>query len=130
MNGWWTPLLSELDRERSRYAPVTRMLCRERRFARFLPISHEGSLSPNPLDKLLVVLLLIMCCSRSLQHYRFAMPASALRAEASWSPKDAAAWKETDYESELKKLEKEAEERLDAKIEEMMTKIEATGAGK
>jgi hypothetical protein len=62
---------------------------------------------------------------------RFAVPSSsALRAEAAWSPKDAAGWKETDYESELKKLEKEAEERLDAKIEEMMTKIEATGAGK
>jgi hypothetical protein len=56
--------------------------------------------------------------------------ASALSAEASWSPKDASAWKETDYEAELVKLEKEAEDRLDAKIEEMMTKIETTGAGK
>ena len=49
-----------------------------------------------------------------------------MRAEAAGM----AGWKETDYEAELKKLEKEAEERLDAKIEEMMTKIEATGAGK
>jgi hypothetical protein len=56
--------------------------------------------------------------------------ASALGAEAAWSPKDASAWKETDYEAELVKLEKEAEDRLDAKIEEMMTKIETTGAGK
>ena len=33
-----------------------------------------------------------------------------------------------DYEKELAKLEKEAEERLDAKIAEMMAKIETTGA--
>jgi hypothetical protein len=55
--------------------------------------------------------------------------ATAVRAEA-WSPKGGEAWKDADYETELKKLEKEAEERLDAKIEEMMAKIETTGAGK
>jgi hypothetical protein len=51
-------------------------------------------------------------------------------AEKAWAPKGGADWKDTDYETELKKLEKEAEERLDAKIEEMMAKIETTGAGK
>lgn len=37
-------------------------------------------------------------------------------------------WKETDFEGDLKKLEKEAEERLDAKISEMMGAVEKTGA--
>ena len=46
---------------------------------------------------------------------------------AEWAPADGK-WEEKDYESELKKLEKEAEERLDAKIAEMMAKIETTGA--
>lgn len=46
---------------------------------------------------------------------------------AEWAPSDGK-WEEKDYESELKKLEKEAEERLDAKIAEMMAKIETTGA--
>lgn len=46
---------------------------------------------------------------------------------AEWKPADGD-WKEKDYEKELAKLEKEAEERLDAKIAEMMAKIETTGA--
>lgn len=46
---------------------------------------------------------------------------------AEWSPKDGSQWQESDYEAELKKLEKEAEDRLEAKIEEMMAKIETTG---
>lgn len=50
---------------------------------------------------------------------------SALSAE--WAPKEGK-WEEKDFESELKKLEKEAEERLDAKIADMMAKIETTGA--
>mmetsp|Transcript_17331 Transcript_17331/g.32875 ORF Transcript_17331/g.32875 Transcript_17331/m.32875 type:complete len:80 (+) Transcript_17331:40-279(+) len=45
---------------------------------------------------------------------------------AEWKPADGE-WKEKDYEKELAKLEKEAEERLDAKIAEMMAKIETTG---
>ena len=46
---------------------------------------------------------------------------------AEWVPKEGK-WDEKDYEAELQKLEKEAEERLDAKIAEMMSKIETTGA--
>ena len=46
---------------------------------------------------------------------------------AEWVPKDGK-WEEKDYETELKKLEKEAEERLDTMIAEMMSKIETTGA--
>ena len=34
---------------------------------------------------------------------------------------------ERDFEGEIKKLEEEAEKRLDDKIEEMMSKIEKTG---
>ena len=48
---------------------------------------------------------------------------------AEWKPADGD-WKEQDFESEIKKLEAEAEERLDAKISEMMSKIETTGASK
>lgn len=45
---------------------------------------------------------------------------------AEWKPDGQ--WKETDYEGELKKLEKEAEERMDAKIDELKSKIAATGS--
>jgi uncharacterized protein YlxW (UPF0749 family) len=67
----------------------------------------------------------IIISSTSLTN-RFAVRSSALQAE--WSPKDGSKWEEKDYETELKKLEQEAEQRLDAKIAEMMSKIEATGA--
>eukprot|EP00526_Cylindrotheca_closterium_P028486 CAMPEP_0113638756 /NCGR_PEP_ID=MMETSP0017_2-20120614/20315_1 /TAXON_ID=2856 /ORGANISM="Cylindrotheca closterium" /LENGTH=76 /DNA_ID=CAMNT_0000549903 /DNA_START=53 /DNA_END=283 /DNA_ORIENTATION=- /assembly_acc=CAM_ASM_000147 len=49
-------------------------------------------------------------------------PTTALSAE--WE-KD---WKETNFEADIKKLEKEAEERLDAKIEELKGNIASTGA--
>ena len=39
-------------------------------------------------------------------------------------------WKETNFEKDFEKLEKEAEERLDAKVAEMMSKIETTGKEK
>jgi hypothetical protein len=35
---------------------------------------------------------------------------------------------EKDWEAEFKKMEKEAEDRLDAKVAEMMSNIEKTGA--
>jgi hypothetical protein len=57
--------------------------------------------------------------------FRFAVRPTSLQAE--WSPKDGSKWEEKNYEVELKKLEQEAEERLDAKIAEMMSKIETTG---
>lgn len=44
---------------------------------------------------------------------------------AEWKPDGE--WKEQDFEGEIKKLEAEAEERLDAKIAEMMSTIENTG---
>ena len=35
---------------------------------------------------------------------------------AEWKPKDGDKWEEQNFEADLQKLEKEAEERLDAKI--------------
>jgi hypothetical protein len=52
----------------------------------------------------------------------------ALSAEPAWAPPADSTWEEKDFEGEIKKLEKEAEERLDAKIAEMMTKIDSVGA--
>lgn len=51
----------------------------------------------------------------------------AVALSAEWNPQDGK-WEEKDYEAELKKLEKEAEERMDAKIAELMSKVETTGA--
>lgn len=51
-------------------------------------------------------------------------PKAALAAESWTAPAD---WKEQDFESEMKKLEKEAEDRLDGKVAELMSKIETTG---
>lgn len=36
-------------------------------------------------------------------------------------------WKENDFEGDLAKLQKEAEERLDDKIAELMSNVEKTG---
>jgi hypothetical protein len=55
---------------------------------------------------------------------------TAIAAEPKWAPADGAKWDEKDYEKELQKLEKEAEDRLDKKIDELMKKIETTGAAK
>lgn len=47
---------------------------------------------------------------------------------AEWKPAEGAKWEETNFEKEITKLEKEAEERMDKKIEELKSKISATGA--
>ena len=57
-----------------------------------------------------------------LSTYRVALPKTALNAE--WE-KD---WKEVDFEGDLSKLQKEAEERLDEKIAELNANIAKTGA--
>ena len=51
----------------------------------------------------------------------------ALSAEPAWTPPEGGKWEEKDYEKDFKKLEKEAEDRLDAKVAELMSKIETTG---
>jgi hypothetical protein len=38
-------------------------------------------------------------------------------------------WKESDFTGDLAKIQKEAEERLDSKIAELMSNIEKTGVG-
>ena len=47
---------------------------------------------------------------------------------AEWKPAEGAKWEETNFEKEITKLEKEAEERMEKKIEELKSKIGATGA--
>ena len=59
--------------------------------------------------------------------FRFGVrPCTTLSSE--WKPQEGEGWEEKDYESEIEKLEKEAEDRLEAKIAEMMSKVEVTGA--
>lgn len=53
-----------------------------------------------------------------------------MAAEPTWTPPAGEKWVEKDYTAELDKLQKEAEERLDAKISEMMSNIESTGVKK
>lgn len=50
---------------------------------------------------------------------------TALSAE--WTPAEGDSWKETDFEGDLKKLEKEAEERLASKIAELEGNIQSVG---
>ena len=51
---------------------------------------------------------------------------TALSAEE-WKPEDGSVWKETNFEADLKKIEKEAEERLDAKIKELEANVASVG---
>jgi hypothetical protein len=61
-------------------------------------------------------------------HFRFGVARQiALSAEPAWAPPADAKWEEKDFEGEIQKLEKEADERMDAKIAEMMSKIDNTG---
>lgn len=46
---------------------------------------------------------------------------------AEWKPKDGEKWDEKDFEAQIKKLEAEAEERLDAKIDEMKRSVDTVG---
>lgn len=58
-------------------------------------------------------------------HSAFGVRATALSAE--WQPAEGMKWEEKDFEAEIKKLEKEAESRLDAKIKELEANIEKVG---
>jgi hypothetical protein len=51
-----------------------------------------------------------------------------LAAEPAWAPPADAKWEEKDFEGDLNKLEAEASERMEAKIAEMMSKIDTTGS--
>ncbi len=53
---------------------------------------------------------------------------TTLRAEPeTWTPPEGAKWDTTDYNQEFKKLEEEAKNRLDEKINELMSNIENVG---
>lgn len=61
-------------------------------------------------------------------HIRFGVARQiALSAEPVWAPPADAKWEEKDFEGEIQKLEQEADDRMDAKIAEMMSKIDNTG---
>mmetsp|Transcript_11399 Transcript_11399/g.13789 ORF Transcript_11399/g.13789 Transcript_11399/m.13789 type:complete len:80 (-) Transcript_11399:302-541(-) len=73
-----------------------------------------------------VVVAALIASASAFAPARPAFSAStALKAE--WSPPEGAKWVEKDFEGELNKLEKEAEDRLDAKISELTGNIASTG---
>jgi hypothetical protein len=78
---------------------------------------------------ILLVASFIICCTLTLilLHYRFGVSQIALSAEPAWAPPADAKWEEKNFEGEIQKLEQEAAERMDAKIAEMMSKIDKTG---
>ncbi|KAL3934808.1 MAG: hypothetical protein SGBAC_009550 [Bacillariaceae sp.] len=55
-------------------------------------------------------------------------PASVMPRATVLSAELGADWKETNFEADIEKLQKESEERLDAKIEELKANIASTGA--
>lgn len=61
-----------------------------------------------------------------LVHNRAFVTQTALQAE--WAPPEGTKWEEKDFEAQIKKLEAEAEERLDTKIAQMMGNVEKVGA--
>lgn len=52
---------------------------------------------------------------------------TAVFADPEWAPADGYKWEEKDFESEIKKLESEAEDRLDAKIKELEGNVATVG---
>jgi hypothetical protein len=75
-----------------------------------------------------VIYALLTLAAFLLYHFRFGVARQiALSAEPAWAPPADAKWEEKDFEGEIQKLEKEADERMDAKIAEMMSKIDSTG---
>lgn len=71
---------------------------------------------------------LFFCLFIPILRFIYRLSVSTSLSAEKWSPPEGGKWEEKDFESDLKKLEKEAEERLDAKISEMMSKVESTGA--
>jgi len=74
---------------------------------------------------IIVAIILASATAFAPAHSAFGVRATALSAE--WQPSDGMKWEEKDFEQEIKKLEKEAESRLDAKIKELEANIEKVG---
>jgi len=70
----------------------------------------------------LIVAALVASASAFAPSRPFVAKTTALNAE--WEK----GWKETDFEADIEKLKKEAEERLEDKISELTANIEKTGA--
>ena len=68
--------------------------------------------------------LFLLVCTYHARFQRIRAFVSKTALSAEWE-KD---WKELDFEGDLDKLQKEAEDRLDSKIAELMSNIEKTGA--
>lgn len=64
----------------------------------------------------------------TLLHRSFGVRTTTLNAE--WAPPSGSKWVEKDFEADIKKLEKEATERLDAKIRELESNVANTGKSK
>ena len=62
--------------------------------------------------------------------YDRAFGVRAVSLNAEWAPPGGAKWVEKDFEAEMKKLEKEAADRLDAKIQELETNVMNAGKSK
>jgi hypothetical protein len=69
------------------------------------------------------VFFVLRFVSIGLRLFRAFVSKTALNAE--WEKE----WKESDFTGDLAKVQKEAEERLDSKIAELMSNIEKTGVG-
>ena len=55
---------------------------------------------------------------------------TSLFSEPAWAPPAGEKWENTDYNAEFKKLQEEAEIRLDNKIEELIKNLENVGKKK
>mmetsp|Transcript_23745 Transcript_23745/g.33185 ORF Transcript_23745/g.33185 Transcript_23745/m.33185 type:complete len:80 (-) Transcript_23745:323-562(-) len=74
-----------------------------------------------------VVVAALIASASAFAPARPAFSAStALKAE--WTPPEGTKWVEKDFEADINKLEKEAEERMDAKIKELTGNIASTGS--
>jgi hypothetical protein len=100
---------------------IWRYVSSYRYYCSFGVVSHAVILS------LLHPLSFAALSTTTLVHSSFGVRQIALSAEPAWAPPADAKWEEKNFEGEIQKLEQEASERMDAKIAEMMSKIDKTG---
>ncbi|KAG7348612.1 hypothetical protein IV203_017317 [Nitzschia inconspicua] len=76
------------------------------------------------MKQVLFVAALVASASAFAPSSRLVIKTTTTSLNAEWEKE----WKESDFEGDLAKLQKEAEERLDTKISELMSNIEKTGS--